>query len=200
MYAVRELSVWLFCLTQLDLGLIRSQVTTLSNPRAGICHRFTVNDLGSTEELRQEGLVSSAHLEGDAAPSDAPAIQILDYHVVCESVGLRKNTTSSVSVVVKYLYQIAPREPVENRVAQFQFECLRSQASPGYFGEPIGWQRSASFSANFRTELETRCGYCVDPGTVVIENTDDVTHCQCAYNDTGLSHVASIGINMVCAH
>ena len=180
----RGLSGWLFCLTLLNVWLALSQVTT-PGENNGNCDRFTVNDLGSTEELRQEGLVSSAHLEGDAAPSDAPAIQILDYHVVCESVGPEEKHNQQCfteSVVVEYLYQIAPREPVENRTSQFQFECRRSQDSPGFFGEPYGVVHSTSFSADFETEPDIWCGHCVDPDTVLIQNTDDVTHCTGVYN------------------
>ena len=83
----------------LTVSVAHSQTPT---PRSnvGSCPPVT-SSLGSNMTLTTMGLVSASIDQGNSA-SDVSLVRILDSQLVCEAAGLRRDTISSFSVVVRF--------------------------------------------------------------------------------------------------
>ena len=85
-----------------------------------------VSELGRRDDLSQTGMVKYALSK--SVKDTAPSVQIINHTIVCQSVGTKRNTISSVSMVVHYACmqssgKICP-QALESRTEQFNFECL----------------------------------------------------------------------------
>lgn len=126
-------------------------------------------------------------------------VQVLRFHVVCDSSGLLRNTSSSVSVVVNFLCRGptcrggGPNETIVNSTEQFQFNCVTViVGGVSVEGEILGGREAFAFErgrflgsfrrvepvASFSTAREDRCGLCVDPAVDIGRAADNETHCM----------------------
>lgn len=168
----------------LAMHMVCSQTPTRRN-FTGDCSRITPIELGIVKgRTSSNGLISLALFDVSRGIVDDPVLNILQYKVVCESAGLRINTTSSFSIIVLYdCHATICGGPNVNQMDQFQFDCNRQLASFGSFLPPAIHHGSIltdvnSSIGNFETPLNTQCGLCVDPTTSEIA-ADPHTHCVC---------------------
>ena len=85
------------------LSAAHSQAPT---PRSnvGSCSPITASSLGSNTTLTTMGLVAATTDQSNSG-SDVSQVRILDSQLVCEAAGLRRDTISSFSVVVRFQCQ-----------------------------------------------------------------------------------------------
>ena len=129
-----------------------------------------VNSDTSLEELIVEAIVRGR--------SEAVTATIVRNHTVCLSVGDRRGTFSSISVLVNYTCSGSAQCP-SSAVEQFNFGCssggrwTRLQAGTSAFA------RDVTPLANFQTDERRDCRICFVQVTTPDEEYDDVTHCHC---------------------
>lgn len=127
------------------------------------CPPITLEDLGSTSELSTEGLIArSIYYPYGRYPIPS---RISRYAVLCDSSGNRRNTSSSVSVLVEYRCRVrfpagrlAHCDGNTNSTWQFCYRCesgdVWSLCPLAAFKEP---------TAQFTTAAKNRCRLCTDP-------------------------------------
>ena len=114
----------------------------------------------------------------------SPEVTILDFHVVCESAGLTRDTASSVSAIVTFectgqQCQGGGRDMPVNVTEQFTFRCFGSDFDDRIIYEPLLFFvfpiRRPDPVASFATVPDFQCGSCLDPANGM--PVDDETHC-----------------------
>ncbi len=154
----------------------------------GICNKLrTASDLGITTTLSSEGILATAVVPVNDG-SDPPMVQVLDFQLVCEVAGARRDTVGGVSVVVTYMC-MGPlcragtgASDVITLTEQFNFECTINDASQDLTARESvlvaagNAPRDENPLANLNTPLADQCSQCVDPTVAAAAN--NVTHCR----------------------
>ena len=96
------------------------------------CPRITINDLGSTTEFSNEGLVSRGLVSSGTPGFSTVPVRIRNFAIVCDAAGDRINTSSFVSVVVEF--QCNSQSTISSLTVcndgntivtrQYQFQCI----------------------------------------------------------------------------
>ncbi len=154
----------------------------------GICNKLrTASDLGNTANLSSEGILARAVSPVNDG-SDPPMVQVLDFQLVCEVAGARRDTVGGVSVVVTYMcigtvcQAGTDAATIITLTEQFNFECTSIEASQNLTSRESVLvaagtaPRDESLLANLNTPLADQCSQCVDPS--VAAAADEVTHCR----------------------
>lgn len=175
-----------WCLQHVSLLLVAAiaqssaQQPSLS-PDTGSCPPLGLEALeGSLEgQQRISGLVAQVLL--DVPEAESADVRILDFHMVCESAGLTRDTVTSASVIVSYectgrQCEGGGAQPV-NLNEQFTFQCSGMRVPPDYQAPFLSEDvlRRATPAGSFATVPERECGRCFDPANGIA--ADDVTHC-----------------------
>ena len=145
------------------------------------CPLITLEDLGSTTNFSQTGLISEAiSTGGDNTPNIF--VQIIQFNVVCDASGERKSTSNYVSVLVEYVCSggvPAECDGMNRLTRQFQLECNdQIMYSSTVFGTRT-YAVTENPTVNFSTPLDNRCRACVDDEQDPRASAD--THCWCKY-------------------
>ncbi len=154
----------------------------------GICNKLrTASDLGNTATLSDDGILARA-----VAPvndgSDPPMVQVLDFQLVCEVAGARRDTVGGVSVVVTYMCMGTVCQAgtdaatIITLTEQFNFDCTSNEASQDLTSRESVLvaagtaPRDENPLANRNTPLSDQCSQCVNPSVAAAAN--EVTHCR----------------------
>ncbi len=178
----------------LFLSLLSVLTTVVHSDRSvipsgvGICNKLrTASDLGNTATLSDDGILARAVTPVNDG-SDPPMVQVLDFQLVCEVAGARRDTVGGVSVVVNYMC-MGPlcragtdAATIITLTEQFNFDCTSNEASQDLTAREsvlvaAGTSpRDEVTSANLNTPLADQCSQCVDPSVAAAAN--EVTHCR----------------------
>ena len=163
----------------------------LTNAQSQSCPPITVNDLGSPTSFSSNGLIPRALVPlGSQSIFEIP-VRIIDYTIVCDAAGIRKNTSSYVSVVVRFQCDSSSASPTlsvcdGNTIVtrQYQFQCLEFRRNGQLV---IDWAGVVSGSnlfiqtlnptATLCTPRATQCRRCVDDQQSS-RPIDPTTHCD----------------------
>ena len=182
-YFVQSLVMW--------LGLVY-----FTNAQSTSCPLITDNDLGNTIAFSTEGLIARAIApQGDLFLSAVP-VRIIDFTIVCDASGDRRDTSSFVSVVVEFQCTIIDdqtsipnlRDVCDSKtivIRQYQFQCIQ-QLQPGGQGGQAVWDTIVSGStmnvqtenpiATLSTPLANQCRRCIDDQQS--SRADTTNHCE----------------------
>ena len=167
MVHTRSVSTWFFIVY---LGLANAQL---------LCPPITVADIGSTTELTTDGNVARSLINVGEGARDPVPVRVIDYRVLCDASGSRRDTSSSVSVLVKFQCMfnggtgtLLDCNGNTNITRQYQFRCSDSNQ-----WETASFPQTLSPSATFQTEPNNRCRSCFDPSIDPAVDAD--THCLC---------------------
>ena len=147
----------------------------------GSCPPITVNDLGNNTDFSTDGLVPKV-----VRPDGGIPVRIISYHIVCEASGMSRNTSSFVSVLVRFQCNLRSGAPgilaVCNSTTmvtrQYQFSCIVGQWNAVISGDDLHVQ-TLTATATFMTPLDNQCRRCIDDQHITNPNIDPTTHCQC---------------------
>ena len=126
------------------------------------------------------GLIADTLVATVGQPPPRPLVQVLDYNIVCQTIGMQRDTFRSVSVVVNYTcdgisWAFCDGTPL---LSQFEFECGSGNAwIAGYGGSTDGIFTQMS-DGDLSTPPRTDCGVCISPlrrGFSLITNNSN--HC-----------------------
>lgn len=165
-----------FCILLLvTIKVARPQVP-FERSNIGSCQRLTGDDIGTWGRLSPDGIVArSLQLEED----DGVEVRIVEIEIVCEAAGQRRDTISSISVIVAYECRGGDCGNVtSNRTEQFQWDCTFGVNGDAFFPPRriIGGNvRTQNLSGNLDTPLNESCAQCADPADGIPAYAD--THC-----------------------
>ncbi len=156
----------IFLITVVLINLTTSHNSYIPRNRraVGSCTPPEITDLGRVDTFSATGLVSKSFIY---LGFPEPEVQILDFHVVCESAGLVKGTVSSFSAMVMFrcrgsgcnnsvlIQQIQAdcNLPINNHSSNFEYPRIFSR----------GYIRTVNPIGNFSTSIDKHCGQCLDP-------------------------------------
>lgn len=151
------------------LAIYALALVTAAAAQTSDCELSTLFDGETLEKL-----IVDAVLGGDSP--QASVATVLRNHTVCLSVGNRRGTFRSISVLVDYTCVgsgLCPSRATE----QFDFGCNygRWTASQLTIHDYI---RDSNPLATFDTDLRTDCVLCFRERPETVEEFDNVTHCQ----------------------
>ena len=167
-------------ITLLTIKTVCLWLVYLANARN--CPLITLEDLGSTTNFSQTGLISETISTGDNTQSPNIPVQIIRFNVVCDASGERRSTSNYVSVLVEYLCSggvPAECDGMNRLTKQFQLQCSDQTM---YTSTVFGTQAFAvteNPTVNFSTPLDNRCRVCVDDQHNSRASAD--THCWRKY-------------------
>ena len=147
------------------------------------CPCITINDLGSTTEFSNEGLLARAI---ETTVSTVP-VRIRNFAIVCDAAGDRINTFSFVSVVVEFqcdFQSVIPSLTVCNDSStivtrQYQFQCIEQNGQPVWATIVSGsnlFVQTLNPTATLSTPLADKCRRCIDDQQS--SRADPTTHCD----------------------
>ena len=178
---VRKLSSILFGLS-LSVAYIY-----LANAQSQSCPSITINDLGSTTSISSNGLVADGLVPPGEADVDIP-VRIMNYTIVCDTSGNRRNTSSYVSVVVQFQCEfqsttstltVCDGSTMVTR--QYQFQCIDRNGQPIWDASVSGntfFVQTLDPTATLSTPLANQCRRCIDDQQSTNTNIDNTTHCD----------------------
>ena len=148
-----------------------------------LCSPINIDDLGNATDFSTDGLISSAVPPAGETANSVP-VRILDYRIVCDASGINRNTSSSVSVLVRFQCifnsgtgSLADCDGTTMLTRQYQFRCgpqnLWVDALNDLFVQTL------IPNATFTTPLDNQCRRCVDD--LQPSNSDPTTHCDCEF-------------------
>ena len=139
-----------------------------------LCPAITAEDLGSTMSFSTNGLVSLA-LSGE--PGVIP-VRILQYRVLCDASGTRRNTSSHVSVLVRFQCDaptFLPECDSRELTRQYQFSCATDNTWSTFVLGSSDFVQTISPTSDFLSVPRNQCQLCVDPDQDI--TADPMTHC-----------------------
>ena len=163
----------------------------------GDCTRSDLSSLlGSRTGFEREGMVARAlyNMDRDPGPLDLPLVRIISFWEVCEVPGLRRDTISSISMMIRYkcigAVSIGCTSTSRNRREQFSFDCVirNNGMGPASFYPPtsIGVVRTLQpYNGQPWPQgpQEDSCGLCLNPTLShvpgIFVGADPVTFCAC---------------------
>ena len=158
------------------------------NPEQGVLGDLidkciTATDLGSTTDFSSSGLVPRAATPSGEAVDPIP-VRIIDYHVVCDTSGMNRNTSSFVSVVVQLqcnftggIGTLADCDGTTILTRQYQFSCSGNAWADSIAGDDL-FVQTLSPTATFMTPLDNQCRRCIDDQQRPTAPIDPTTHCE----------------------
>ena len=163
--------LFLFFITALDGGD--------SQPSFSRCPRLNITDLGSSDSVSSEGIIS----EAVGFP-----VQINRFNILCLSSADFMDRYQSTSVLVGYFCPECPGNgTMEEIVEQFTFDCNLPQSEDEETPAISSWssrhlQRASPTNiVDFSTETETSCALCEHPSvlnsSVSLSDYNQNTHC-----------------------
>ena len=189
--------LWLALFVATSVQLSQSQITRLREG-VGSCWPVILDTFGNTTSFSQLGILPVTFV-GDYE-NNPYWLKVNRFNVVCESIGLTRNSVSSFSAIVEYDRDGFPGQRgniVRNLIAQVTLDC-RSDGffyrlpRPGASGLELdttrinsGFKRKDNvILRNFSTTMDRKCGKCVD--SRLGSRINNVTHClgrliQCKY-------------------
>ena len=160
----------------------------LANAQSQSCPLITTSDLGSITELSTDGLVSLGLAPPGQTVVNIEAL-ILNYTIVCDASGIRKDTSSYVSVVVQLQCNfpggtgaLAVCDGSTILTRQYQFQCIDRSGqlvwAASVSGSPM-FVQTENPTATLDTPLADRCRRCIDDQQEATNNNiNDTTHCD----------------------
>ena len=179
---VRKLSSILFRLS-LSVAYIY-----LANAQSQSCSPITINDLGSTISFSSDGLIAVGIVPSGEVVPTIP-VRIVNYMIVCDASGLRRDTSSYVSVVVQFQCNFSSTNPTltvcnGNTIVtrQYQFQCIDQNGQPVWaamVGGSTFFVQTLDPTATLSTPLINQCRRCIDDQQPPSSpNIDATTHCD----------------------
>ena len=165
------------------LTLLALMSFKIADAQSQSCPRITINDLGSTTEFSNEGLLARAI---ETTVSIVP-VRIRNFAIVCDAAGDRINTSSFVSVVVEFQceFQSATssltvcNDPNTIVTRQYQFQCIEQNGQPVWGTTVAGsnlFVQTLNPIATLSTPLVDTCRRCIDDQQS--NRADPTTHCD----------------------
>ena len=158
-------------------------VTTCFTNVLSSCPPITAGDLGSTTDFSTDGLLPMAVRPPGEAVDPIP-VRIINYHVVCDTSGTDRNTSSFVSVLVQFQCNypsgtgnLAVCDGNINVTRQYQFSCSGNAWDDSIAGDDL-FVQTLNPSATFATPLDNQCRRCIDDQQRPTAPIDDDTHCE----------------------
>ena len=137
--------------------------------QGGDCSPLVGSDLGDFDSLNQTGLISMALLS-------QPAVQLLDYNIVCIAQGTMKDTWRMVSGVASYMLAGGMD------TVQFHFQCESDgSAWNTTIINSTDFVLTSPPNATFDTMNRTDCALCVSPEQLPGGGADNDQHCVCKF-------------------
>ena len=174
-------------------GLLLSIACIYSaNAQSYLCPSITINDLGSTTNFSDQGLVSRAlSLNTGEAGANVPA-RIMNFATVCDASGVRIGTSSYVSVVVEFHCDFPSStsgsltvcsDPSTLVTRQYQFQCIEDNNGQPVWGAIVAgsnlFVQTLNPIARLSTPLADECRRCIDDQqSPANTNIDGTTHCD----------------------
>ena len=148
-----------------------------------------LDNFGNTTGFSQLGILPVTFVGGHG--SSPYWLKVNRFNVVCESIGLTRNSVSSFSAIVEYNRDGFPGQRgniVRNLIAHVTLDCRRDGIfnrvpRPGASGLELDttqisigpkWKDS-DILGNFSTIMDCKCGKCVD--SRLGSRVNNVTHC-----------------------
>ena len=164
---------------------------TYSTKAQSSCPPLTSANLGSMFSLSTNGLLARSLFPADARGILVP-VKINSYSILCDASGIRRNTSSYVSVLVQFQCSfpsgtgsLAQCDGMTNITRQYQYRCSTSNMWVNG-----GVVETLNPSATFQTEPNNQCRLCDDPMAFPGSPIDQVTHCLCKYISGNKLHVS----------
>ena len=180
--------LWLALLVAISVQLSQSQITRLREG-VGSCLPVILDNFGNTTSFSRLGILPVTFVGGDG--SSPYWVKVNRFNVVCESIGLTRNSVSSFSAIVEYDRDGFPGQRgniVRNLIAQVTLDCRRDGIfyripRSGASGLELdttqisrgSTRKDSDILGNFSTIMDRKCGLCVD--SRVGSNVNNVTHC-----------------------
>ena len=158
----------------------------LVNAQSRSCPLITIDDLGSTTEFSDQGLVARAIVPPGEIGAIIP-VKIRNFTKVCDAAGDQINTSSFVSVVVEFqcdfqgsTASLAICSNPNNIVTrQYQFQCIQRNRQPAWGTVVSGsnlFVQTLNHTATLSTPLVDQCRRCIDDQQS--NRADSTTHCD----------------------
>ena len=154
----------------------------LASAQSQPCPPITINDLGNTTSFSSDGLVAEGLVPPGESDISIP-VRIMNYTIVCDASGDRRDTSSYVSVVVLFQCDFTSTNPTLTVcdgstvvTRQYQFQCIDRNGL--WFPIEFGVQ-TLDPTATLDTPLANQCRRCVDDQQFPSNtNINDTTHCD----------------------
>ena len=166
-------------MVQLDRLLLALACFTVTKAQS-LCPSFAIADLGNTAELSTEGLLAGSLITAGESRSRVP-VKVNNYRILCDASGIRRDTSSYVSVLVEFQCSfaggsgnLADCDGVANITRQYNYRCSDSDE-----WENGGVVETLNPNATFQTEPTNQCSVCGDRTEFFAAEAD--THCVCKY-------------------
>ena len=147
------------------------------------CPPITVGDLGSTTNFSDVGLVPLA-VRPPGEPINSIPVRIINYHVVCDTSGTGRDTSTFVSVLVLFqcnflsgagTLAVCDGSTIVTR--QYQFSCISGEWNTVISGSAL-FVQTLNPTATLTTPLDNQCRRCIDEQQSTNPNIDPTTHCD----------------------
>ena len=159
----------------------------LASAQSQSCPLITINDLGSTTEFSNDGLVARGIIPVGDTSSQGIFVRIMDFNIVCNASGDRINTSSFVSVVVELQCNSTSTHSTliecdgsTTITRQYQFQCVEQNGQPVWGTIVSGsnqFVQTLNPIATLSTPLASQCRRCIDD--LQSSRADPTTHCDC---------------------
>ena len=158
--------------------------TQLSTQRrdVGDCAELAIADLGNISEFSEAGIIAQSRTVGDT-PGGVVQFRVLvrNFSIVCTSSGSRRDTISSISLIVEY--ETCPINTVGtcaspiSQTEQFQYDCGTDDdfLPPTKVIGGVSAARTETPTGTFSTTRMDQCGECAQPAANFFPDPD--THC-----------------------
>ena len=167
-------------------------------PSIGSCPRLSESSdiFGNKTHFSDQGLLPSLFIKSEG--TDPLRLRIVRVHMLCEAIGLYRNTASSASYLVEY--QVPDSTML--KIAQVSVDCVPDSYNPSvkysFYPTPqpnivqlselntahnsLGtlYTRRSGITSTFSTETAYICGRCGPQGGIFVDQT---TRCVCKYNN-----------------
>ena len=160
---------------------------SFTNAQSQSCPPITISDLGSTTSFSSDGLVAEGIVpQGESVPSIP--VRIMNYTIVCDASGNRRDTSSYVSVVVQCQCDYSSTNPTLTDcdgstivTRQYQFQCIERNGGivwAAVVGGNTFFVQTLDPTATLSTPLANQCRRCIDDQQSSSTSVDDTTHCN----------------------
>ena len=158
-----------------------------ASAQSSSCLSITINDLGNTTSFSSDGLVADGIVPQGESGTNIP-VRIMNYTIVCDTSGNRRNTSSYVSVVVQFQCDFQSTDSTltvcnGNTIVtrQYQFQCIDRNGQSIWDASVSGntfFVQTLDPNATLSTPLANQCRRCIDEQQSSSPNINDTTHCD----------------------
>ena len=168
----------------------------LANAQIGLlCPTVTLDDLGSTANFSDQGLIPEALVISGDSQQPVPVL-IRNHRVLCDASGINRGTSSSVSVLVEFQCDfpsgsgtLAACDRNTMLTRQYQLSCSGQNQWVTVVAGSATFAQTVDPTATFSTAPDNQCRLCIDeqqlPGS--FPNHDPDTHCQCKHRNVPIA-------------